>query len=104
MCAIVAWGDNASGQCAVPAPNAGFTAIAAGYLHSLGLKADGAIVAWGYNDLGQCDVPQPNTGFTAIAGGTRSPCGWVCLLKMPSNLKPLMLSAPVVKLTFPCAT
>jgi hypothetical protein len=36
---IVAWGDNYNGQCNVPAPNSGFVAVAAGYYHSLGLKA-----------------------------------------------------------------
>ena len=55
----------------MPSPNTGFTAIAAGDYHSLGLKADGSIVAWGNNGYGQCTVPSPNTGFTAIAAG-----GW----------------------------
>ena len=53
----------------MPEPNTGFTAIAAGGYHSLGLKQDGSIVAWGDNDDGQCNVPEPNTGFTAIAAG-----------------------------------
>jgi alpha-tubulin suppressor-like RCC1 family protein len=66
---IVAWGYNNYGQCNVPEPNTGFTAIAAGGSHSLGLKTDGSIVAWGYNEYGQCNVPEPNTGFTAIAAG-----------------------------------
>ena len=57
------------GQCNVPSPNTGFTAIAAGEYHSLGLKTDGSIVAWGDNGYGQCNVPSPNTGFTAIAAG-----------------------------------
>ncbi len=35
---IVAWGGNGYGQCTVPSPNAGFTAITAGFGHSLGLK------------------------------------------------------------------
>jgi hypothetical protein len=66
---IVAWGDNSYGQCDVPSPNSGFTTIAAGFYHSLGLKADGSIRAWGWNNWGQCDVPSPNSGFTAIAAG-----------------------------------
>ena len=53
----------------VPAPNSGFTALAAGRYHSLGLKADGSIVAWGDNGYGQCNVPDPNTGFIALAAG-----------------------------------
>ncbi len=43
--------------------------IAAGYYHSLGLKADGSIVAWGSNAYGQCNVPVPNSNFIAIAAG-----------------------------------
>ena len=35
---IVAWGDNGSGQCNVPAPNSGFVAVAGGGWHSLGLR------------------------------------------------------------------
>jgi 7-cyano-7-deazaguanine synthase in queuosine biosynthesis len=66
---IVAWGSNEAGQCNVPAPNANFVAIAAGELHSLGLKGDGSIMAWGANWDGQCNVPAPNTNFIAIAGG-----------------------------------
>jgi hypothetical protein len=44
-------------------------ALAGGWYHSLGLKADGSIIAWGYNDYGQCDVPAPNGDFVAVAGG-----------------------------------
>ncbi|MCK4342939.1 MAG: hypothetical protein KAY37_14595, partial [Phycisphaerae bacterium] len=46
-----------------------FVAVAGGYKHSLGLKADGSIVAWGRNNYGQCDVPAPNTYFVAVAAG-----------------------------------
>ena len=38
---LVAWGRNDDGQCDIPPPNSGFTAISAGARHSLGLKADG---------------------------------------------------------------
>ncbi|MCH7917814.1 MAG: hypothetical protein IIC50_07490, partial [Planctomycetes bacterium] len=68
--AIVAWGDNDDGQNDVPAPNSGFVAVAAGSVHSLGLKADGSIVAWGNNGRGQNDVPAPNNGFVAVAAGS----------------------------------
>jgi hypothetical protein len=63
----VAWGYNYYGQCSVPAPNSSFVAVAAGYAHSLGLKADGSIVGWGYNTSGQCNVPPPNRGFVGVA-------------------------------------
>jgi len=67
---IVAWGDNYYGQCDVPAPNADFDAVAAGDVHSLGLKSNGTIVAWGGNYAGQCDVPAPNADFDAVAAGS----------------------------------
>ncbi|MBM3334527.1 hypothetical protein FJY63_07685 [Candidatus Sumerlaeota bacterium] len=72
---IVAWGYDAYGQCNVPAPNAGFIAIAAGERHSLALKSNGSIVAWGYNPYGQCNVPTPNSGFVAIGAGTQHSLG-----------------------------
>jgi hypothetical protein len=65
-------GGSSSDKCVaarVPLPNAGFVAVAAGSLHSLGLKADGSVVAWGCNFDGQCDVPAPNTDFVAIVAG-----------------------------------
>ena len=65
----MAWGYSGHGQCVVPEPNTGFIAVAAGELHSLGLKSDGTIVAWGDNFWTQCDVPDPNSDFVAVAGG-----------------------------------
>ena len=66
---MVAWGSNNGGQCDVPPPNTGFVAIAGGWFHSVGLKADGSIVAWGDNSYRQCSVPAPNSGFIGVAGG-----------------------------------
>src|SRR5688572_1001658 len=57
---IVAFGDNGSGQCNVPAPNSGFIAVSAGGSHSLALRANGSIVGWGSNWDGQLNVPAPN--------------------------------------------
>ena len=62
---IVGWGDQVVGVDL----SAGFTTIAAGGHHSLGLKEDGSVTAWGYNYHGQCNVPAPNSGFVAIAAG-----------------------------------
>jgi len=45
-----------------------FTAIAAGYVHSLALKSDGSIVGWGNNLYGQATPPAGND-FIAIAAG-----------------------------------
>ena len=64
---IVGWGRNDCGQADVPA-GANFTAVAAGYCHSLALKTDGSLVGWGQNDYGQISVPAGND-FVAIAAG-----------------------------------
>lgn len=66
---MAAWGDNAAGQIDVPVGLGGVTAIAAGYTHSLALKADGTVVAWGGNLNGETDIPAGLTGVTAIAAG-----------------------------------
>jgi hypothetical protein len=65
--AIVAWGNNAYGQCDVPEPNEGFVGIATSPFHSLGVKSDGSIVAWGSYGAGA--VPEPNSEFVAVAAG-----------------------------------
>ena len=56
---VVAWGDNAFGQCNVPAlpPGVSYVEIAAAYYHSVARRSDGLVVAWGKNGLGQCNVP-----------------------------------------------
>ena len=62
---IVGWGSQVVGLDL----GGGLVQVAAGGLHSLGLKADGSIVAWGGNLDGQCNIPAPNTGFVAVAAG-----------------------------------
>ena len=63
---IVGWGS----QVVVPQSElSDLVAVAAGYSHSLALRADASIVAWGYNAFGQCNVPAPNSGFVAVAAG-----------------------------------
>lgn len=64
---LVAWGDNAEGQCDPPEPDGDFIAIAAGGEYSLGLRCNGSIVGWGNDLWGQCTVPGSNTDFTALA-------------------------------------
>jgi len=60
---VVTWGRNDFDLGNVPSPNTRFVAVAGGYAHSLGLKADGSIVAWGAH----IDVPLPNTGFVGVS-------------------------------------
>ena len=57
---IVLWGENEFGQCDLPSPNSDFVDVAAGYKHSLGLKADGSIVAWGDGGNFRLEIPKPN--------------------------------------------
>ena len=66
-----AWGDNTSGQSAVPNGITTATQVAAGELHSLALLANGSVLAWGDNTFGQTSLPAALTGatVTAIAAG-----------------------------------
>jgi hypothetical protein len=70
---VVGWGNNTYGQTNAPAPPTGqhYTAIAAGFEHSLALTNRGVVVAWGDNTHGQTNVPAPPPGehYTAIAAG-----------------------------------
>ncbi len=67
--AVGAWGDNTSGQCAVPRGVANPRAIAAGAFHALALNADGTVAAWGKNSDRQTNVPPEATSVIAIAAG-----------------------------------
>jgi hypothetical protein len=71
---IRAWGNDASGQCTVPAlpPATSCVALSAGADHTLALLSDGSVSAWGANYVGQCSVPTPPAGlrFVEIAAGS----------------------------------
>ncbi len=69
--AVIAWGDNRSGQIDVPrSAQTGAVAVAGGAEHSVALMADGSVVAWGTNGSGQTIVPAAATlDVVAIAGG-----------------------------------
>jgi alpha-tubulin suppressor-like RCC1 family protein len=67
--AVVAWGDNSTGQSTVPGGLNAVVAIAAGGNHSLALKSDGTVVGWGGNSLHQTNVPVGLNGVVAIAAG-----------------------------------
>ncbi|RZK86648.1 MAG: hypothetical protein EOO62_40470, partial [Hymenobacter sp.] len=86
--AVYAWGINAEGQLgnttnngvddANPTPTRVgtdlYTQVAAGSIHSLGLRADGTLWAWGYNSNGQLGVAansgtgRPTPTPTQVAG------------------------------------
>ena len=67
--AVTAWGFNEVGQTDVPAGLDDAIAIAAGWYHSLALRADGTVTAWGRKVEGQTDVPAGLDDAIAIAAG-----------------------------------
>ena len=68
---VLAWGHNPYGQCNIPADaQAGVTAIAGGYVHTIVLK-NGAVLAWGPNWSGECNIPAAaQSGVSAITSGS----------------------------------
>jgi len=70
---VVAWGNNADGQCTVPAGLSGVVRVAAGEEHSLALRSDGTVAAWGEVWNGSAwvpaTVPAGVSGVVAVAAG-----------------------------------
>ena len=66
---VVAWGNNSSGQCNIPAGLTNAIAIACGGNHSLAVNSNGTVVAWGDNSFGQTNVPTNLTNVIAVAAG-----------------------------------
>jgi hypothetical protein len=69
----VAWGDNQYGQATVPVGLSGVVAVAAGWHHSVALRADGSVVCWGRDEFGATSVPAglpPVSDVRAGAGHT----------------------------------
>ena len=70
---ILAWGDNALGQCNVPPlpPGVGAVEVAAGWRHSIARLSDGSAIAWGDNSYGECNVPafRPGSAWGELAAG-----------------------------------
>jgi len=64
---VVAWGDNGSGQCNIPAGLSRTTSITAGYSHSLALDLGRSVLAWG--NTSQTAIPAGLLGVTAIDAG-----------------------------------
>ena len=57
------------GQTNVPPDLTNVVAVAAGYFHSVALRADGTVVAWGDNTRNQTIIPPQAAGVIAIAAG-----------------------------------
>jgi alpha-tubulin suppressor-like RCC1 family protein len=66
---VVAWGGNLAGQTLVPPDLTNVIQVAAGFLHSMALRADGSVAAWGDSGLDQIDVPSDLLEVSAIASG-----------------------------------
>ena len=64
--AIAAWGETGYTQGEVPPGLGRITAISAGSLHSLALKADGTVVFWGNNNNSPMPVPPELANVVAI--------------------------------------
>ena len=62
---VIAWGDNAAGQTAVPPGLSGVVQVSCG-AGALALKEDGTVVAWGRGP----PVPEGLVGVTEVASGT----------------------------------
>ncbi|MBX3015643.1 MAG: hypothetical protein KF832_29240 [Caldilineaceae bacterium] len=62
---VMAWGEDSAGQLTIPATVYELVAVAAGYQHSVGLKADGTVVTWGETKNPPADL----TNVVAIAAG-----------------------------------
>jgi hypothetical protein len=66
---VIAWGNNTSGQTAVPVGLNDVVAVAAGDQHAVALKVDGTVVTWGSNGAEQLAVPPGLANVVAIAAG-----------------------------------
>lgn len=61
------WGNTADGATAIPSTVTNAIGIAAGFYHSIALKADGTVTAWGNSGFGQTNVGLVR-GLTNIVG------------------------------------
>jgi alpha-tubulin suppressor-like RCC1 family protein len=68
------WGDNSSGQTAVPEGLASVIEVSAGYLHTCALKEDKTVACWGANGFGQATVPAGLAAVAQISAGTYHTC------------------------------
>lgn len=66
---VVAWGNDAQGQCDVPPGLSNAVAVAGGAGFSVALRGDGTVLAWGDNTYGQTVVPSGLANAVAVAAG-----------------------------------
>ena len=64
------WGNNAYGQCNVPAEVSQVVGVAGGWGHTVALRADGTVYCWGYNGYGQCNVPSGLASVAQVESGS----------------------------------
>ena len=62
---VIAWGSNAQGQTNVPPSATNVLSVAAGWYHSMALRADGSVVTWGTI----ASTPNGVSNITSIAAG-----------------------------------
>lgn len=67
---VIAWGNNVAGQTSPRVFPTNAVQVAAGFLHSVALLADGTVTVWGDSQLGQTSIPRNATNITAIAAGS----------------------------------
>ncbi|MCD2157947.1 hypothetical protein LQL77_29885, partial [Rhodococcus cerastii] len=66
--ALLSWGIDFNELTEPPTGN-DFTAVSAGYVHAVALKADGTLISWGNNRHRQVTDTPTDNGYTAVAAG-----------------------------------
>jgi len=64
---LAAWGANSFGEGRAPRPLIDVTAVAAGWVHSVALRANGTVVAWGNNYNRQTNLPAGLNNVVALS-------------------------------------
>ena len=68
---VVTWGVPFYNQRDDAPVDANFVAVACGFAHSVGLRADGTVVTWGGTDMDQRNDAPTDSNFVAIACGLK---------------------------------
>src|SRR4051812_37858246 len=69
---VTCWGDNSTGQTAVPPGLVGVTAVSAGSRHTCALRTDGTVNCWGFER--EAAVPAGLASVAAISADFRHSC------------------------------